>query len=398
MGKDLKGKELGMGISQRKDGRYSARAIVNGVRIEIIKPSLSELRREFDLKKQEIQYQNNEYDGITVEKWYDIFYNKHKAPMLKNEASKRACYRKCKNTYIKSLAEKEVSKIKQADIQQATNELTGEYKTKTIREALSILRECFEIATLNDIIRVNPCQHINILNDNVKPEERRVLSLEEQKAFLKEAENSYYYEAYVFLLSSGLRIGEFSGLQWEDIDWINKTITIRRTLSTSYMDGRKIEQLQTPKTSNSYRTIPFFAETEKILKKWKEKQEEIKRSLGTRWRARPELGNLVFTSTMGSPVTRYVLIHDLQRIVENINNHEMWAAMQQGREPVKMSQINPHAFRHTFATRCHEQEINPLIIQRIMGHSNYSTTISYTHLTEKDMKKEAEKLKILSQI
>lgn len=35
MGKDLKGKELGMGLNQRKDGRYQARfTSVNGKRKE----------------------------------------------------------------------------------------------------------------------------------------------------------------------------------------------------------------------------------------------------------------------------------------------------------------------------------------------------------------------------
>ena len=42
MGKNLKGKELGKGIRQRKDGRYEARAVVEGINISIIKSSLKE--------------------------------------------------------------------------------------------------------------------------------------------------------------------------------------------------------------------------------------------------------------------------------------------------------------------------------------------------------------------
>ena len=35
MGKDLKGKNLGKGIGQRKDGRYEARAVINGVKVHL---------------------------------------------------------------------------------------------------------------------------------------------------------------------------------------------------------------------------------------------------------------------------------------------------------------------------------------------------------------------------
>ena len=90
-------------------------------------------------------------------------------------------------------------------------------------------------------------------------------------------------------------------------------ITIRRSMQTGYIDGKKIEELTTPKTSNSYRAIPFFDETEECFIKWKEKQDYYKKKLGDKWRAKPEFGNLVFTNTKGSPVTRHVIIHDLKK-------------------------------------------------------------------------------------
>ena len=58
MGKDLNGKSLGKGISQRKDGRYEARALINGTKIQIYNMSLSQLRKNFETEKanQAIQY------------------------------------------------------------------------------------------------------------------------------------------------------------------------------------------------------------------------------------------------------------------------------------------------------------------------------------------------------
>ncbi len=46
-------------------------------------------------------------------------------------------------------------------------------------------------------------------------------------------------------------------------------------------------------------------------------------------------------------------------------------------------------FRHTFATRCFEKGMTPRTVQEIMGHANYNTTVSYTHVLDDIKAKEA---------
>ncbi|MCQ4982215.1 MAG: tyrosine-type recombinase/integrase [Blautia coccoides] len=36
---------------------------------------------------------------------------------------------------------------------------------------------------------------------------------------------------------------------------------------------------------------------------------------------------------------------------------------------------HPHALRHTFCSRCFEKGITPKVVQQLMGHAHYSTTI-----------------------
>ena len=219
------------------------------------------------------------------------------------------------------MGEKRVKDITQINLQVATNELAEKgYGERTIREAIGVLRECLDIAVINRIIPVNPCVGL-LVKSTYTQHKRRVMTHEEQDLFLNEAKSSYYYEAYAILLLTGIRIGEFSGLQWQDINFVDKEIYIKRSMSTAYIDGTKIEELTTPKTFNSFRTIPFFGETEDLLKSWKKKQAEIRDKMGDRWRAKPEFGDLVFTSTVGSPVTRYVIAHDLTKIVQNLQKH-----------------------------------------------------------------------------
>ena len=393
MGKDLKGKDLGKGFSQRKDGRYEARATINGIKIDIYDTNLTSLRKNFEAEKLMVlrEEKNIRPNNTTLEDWYTEWFQKCKAPQLKSVTSRRTYDRKVRNTYVKLLGKKALKDISQLNIQTATNELVEKgYVERSIREALGVIRECYDTAIVNHVASTNPCVSINIKDANTQ-HERRVMTQEEQTIFLNEVRNRYYYEAYAFLLLTGVRIGEFSGLQWGDIDFVNKKISIKRTLSTTYMDGKKIEEISTPKTACAYRDIPFFGETESLLKNWKIKQEKVKAKMGDRWRCKPEFGDLVFTSTVGSPVTRYIIVHDLKSAVDNINMKEMYTAMAEGRVPVKFEHLHPHAFRHTFATRCFEKGLSPLFIQRIMGHSNYTTTVSYTHLLEDVNKKEIEK-------
>lgn len=393
MGKNLKGKELGKGLSQRKDGRYEARALINGIKIDIYDMNLSKLKKNFELEKAKVlREEKNIRPNVTLESWFGEWFEKCKAPQLKSDTSRRVCNRRARNTYVAILGTKRVKDITQMNIQSATNDLLEKgYAERTIREALGIIRECFDVAIVNHIVMTNPCTSLAIRSSYTQTE-RRVLTHEEQKIFLEEVRDRYYYEPYCILLLTGMRIGEFSGLQWQDVDFCNKQIHIRRSMSTAYFDGKKVEELTTPKTVNSYRTIPFFGETEHLFKSWKKKQDAIKEKLGKRWRGNPEHGDLVFTSTVGSPVTRYVIVHDINKVVQNINLKEIYNASIEGRVPQKFEHLYPHAFRHTFATRCFEKGLDPLFVQSIMGHSNYSTTVSYTHVLDDIKAREAAKV------
>lgn len=385
MGKDLKGKDLGRGYSQRPDGRYEARAKINGVKIDLYDKSLSSLKVAFELEKAKVlRDEKGVRPNLKLQEWYDEWFDKCKAPQLKSETSRVKYHRKAKNTYIKLIGDKRIEDITQLDIQIATNELVDDekYSGRGIREALSILRDCFESAVANKIIVSNPANGVKVYTENTESQERRVLNHWEQEAMLEETDTGYYKEVYRILLLTGMRIGELSGLQWGDINFAKKRIHISRSMATGYIYGDKVLELTTPKTSNSYRDIPFFGNCEELLKSWKMKQEFYKQKLGSRWRSPEKFGDLVFTTTMGSPITRYNIVHDMKKVEQNVRLRENTRAYMEGREPRDFGHIHPHAFRHTFATRCFEKGLDPLVIQNIMGHANYSTTISYTHILE----------------
>lgn len=114
--------------------------------------------------------------------------------------------------------------------------------------------------------------------------------------------------------------------------------------------------------------------------------------LGERWRQPEELGNLVFLTSLGSSIGRYSVESDMRHITRQINEILRTEALYKGGIPKKFERVHPHALRHTFATRCFEKGMTPRTVQEIMGHANYNTTVSYTHVLDDIKTKEAERV------
>ena len=395
MGKSLDGKrDLGRGVSQRADGRYHARAIVRGKRIEIYNKDLKQLRKDFDLAKAAALQSNIiEEKDIKFTEYFDSWFESYKKHRLKSVISQNAYYRRVKNTYCSLLGEVNLKDITHEKIQAATNELSErKYTPRTIREALSAVRECLDIAVINKKIDYNPIIRINIKEKNEAMLERRVLDNWEIPLFIEEAKRDWYYEAYMILLNSGMRIGEFSALTWDCVDFQKKEIRINKSMSFGYVEGKKIEIVTSPKTRAAYRTIPFFDGVEEWFKSWEQKQDELKEKLGDRWRARPELGDIVFCTSLGSPASRYAVSHSLAKIEKNMQLKEDFNARLENREPRKIEHLHPHCLRHSFCTLCFQRGINPSVIQALMGHSDFAVTTSYLHVLDDKRKEEVAKV------
>ncbi len=439
MGKDLKGKELGTGLRQRKDGRYEARAKINGIDINLYDNDLKKLKILFEKAKEEAR--NNidmKRQKITLNEWFEEWFTNYKIPNIK-ETSVFPMRSKYYNTFGKEIGNMKVTDIRNLDIQRVINDMNKQGRaSSSMRDALGRVRECLESAKNNRIIDINPCFEINVPWENKTAErrflsmaeqtrflqevehnwykemfyimfltgmrigevggwenktaERRFLSMAEQTRFLQEVEHNWYKEMFYIMFLTGMRIGEVGGLKWEDIDWNKKCINIQRSLSCQYENGVKTMRLTKPKTHNSYRSIPFMAETEEILLSQKEKQDRQKKAYGNRWRSSGEFDNLVFTTSLGSPVIRNVAEKEIKKVVKAINFQEAIEAVKENREPIEFKDLYPHAIRHTFCSRCFEKGMDAKVVQMLMGHQHYSTTIDiYTHVTETKFEEEIAK-------
>ena len=393
MPKDLKGRELPKGIYQRKDGRYEARALINGIRIQLYNFNLKELKVEFEKRKEEAkQGVDKKLSNITLDEWFEEWFTRYKIPKIK-ETSITPMKTKYRANFGRLIGNMKVTEIRNMDIQDVINTMQREGKaTSSMRDALGRVRECLESAKNNRIISENPCFDITVPWENVT-KERRFLSQEEQNRFLQQVENNWYKEMFYIMFLTGMRIGEVGGLKWEDVDFKNKCININRSLSCQYESGVKTVRLTAPKTHNSYRKIPFMGEAEEMFLSQKKKQEKIKKELGRRYRSDGEFLDLVFVTSMGSPVFRHHAEKEVKKVVKAINEQEAFDSVREQREPHYFEDLYPHAIRHTFCSRCFQLNMNPKVVQKLMGHQHYSTTIDiYTHVMQDDIDSEVCKL------
>lgn len=153
-------------------------------------------------------------------------------------------------------------------------------------------------------------------------------------------------------LSTGLRIGEICALKWSDINVVDGTITVSRTIERIYIiEGEKKHTelvINTPKTKNSCREIPISRELLAIIKPLKKVVNE----------------------------DFYVLTNDERptepRTYRNYYNKLM--------TKLDIPKLKYHGLRHSFATRCIEAGCDYKTVSVLLGHSNISTTLNlYVH-------------------
>lgn len=396
MAVDKNGKQLPAGITYRpKEGRYMARFSYAGKRYMLYdRDNPKRLEKAMNDMRYELEHGlKGNVDKIILNKWFDIWAAEYKANVVKE--STLILYKQYYGWYIKPiLGAVQVRNIRSIHVQKIINSMVDRgFAENTMKKVSAILSDVLTYAVNNDILVRNPCQGVSI--PQKEPKKRRVLTRDEQAVFLRTAKESPYYPLYVTALYTGMRIGELLALTWDDVDFKKSSISVNKTLS--YIQSKKGQKgeikLQTPKTKAGERTIPILAELSKVLRRHKLEQRTLRLELGDKWNGEHGLGDLVFTTQFGTPLSERYVNKSMEYISNRINKAEAKAAEKEKRKAVVFEKISPHGLRHTFATRAFENGMKDKAVQEIMGHGSLSMTMDlYTHVTNDTKEEEMKKL------
>jgi integrase len=220
-------------------------------------------------------------------------------------------------------------------------------------QAGMVLSTALKHAVRLHLIAANPASEVARPRPEVR--EMTILTDDQVRLFLAAARRSRYYALFALAVATGMRQGELLGLQWEDVDFENNTVTVRRTVFR--VKGRHV--IKDPKTKASRRTITVPAFAMDALHERRKKMV-----------ARGYADRQVFCSLQGGIMS-----------AQNLRKRTFKPILERAGLP----DMRFHDLRHTHASTLLSKGKSIKAVSRRLGHSCVTTTLQvYAHVLPGD--------------
>ena len=224
---------------------------------------------------------------------------------------------------------------------------------RTVQYVHTTLHKALKQAVMDGLIPRNVTEAVKAPQAHKK--EVKPLSPTEIRALLSAASGDRLEALYLAAIHTGLRRSELLGLKWTDVNLDTGALAVQRSLDK---DGT----FNSPKRNKSRRTVKLTCQAMEALKSHRVRQNEERLRLSSLW----EDHSLVFPNQVGKPVN-----------ADNLYHREFKPLLKKA----GLSGFTFHSLRHTCATLLVSKNVNPKIIQEMLGHATISQTMdTYSHL------------------
>lgn len=218
----------------------------------------------------------------------------------------------------------------------------------TVFGIVSVIKQGFKFALMQDYIIKDPTLSLKL--PQAQEKEVEALTRDEQKVIedycLKNSKQNYL--GIIICLYTGIRLGELLALTWDDVDFENKLLHIKKTSYTSKVNGRNTVIIDKPKTKKSNRIIPI-----------------------------PDKLFILLEIQKRASQSTYIISTKQNKIVETRSYQRTFQSIL---HKCNIKHYNFHCLRHTFATRAIELGMNVKTLSEILGHTNVAITLNrYAH-------------------
>ena len=394
---DKKHRLLKKGEIQRADGYYTYRwTSRNGKRHSVTASTLEELReREEQIARDMSEGIRGDAKNVTLDDMFELW--KRLKRGLKGNTFQNYCY--MYRTFVSpEIGKLRIATLKKSDIKAFYNSLVDgkNLKIATVDNIHTVLHQVLEVAVEDRYMRTNISD--NLMKElkqshNIGQERKRALTEPEQELFLDflKRDNTPYrhwYPVFAVMVNTGMRVGEITGLRWEDVDFEENVIEVSHTLVYyNHSDEGCYFSIHTPKTEAGTRVIPMLDEVREAFLEEKSYQEsnqlKCKASIDG-------YTDFIFINRFGNVQHQGTLNKALRRIIRDCNDMQLAKG---GKDPLLLPRFSCHSLRHTFTTRLVEAGVNLKVIQDALGHKDFSTTMDiYTDVTKELRQREFDSL------
>lgn len=368
--------KLKTGESIRKDGmmlfRYTDRS---GRRRYIYASTIEKLReKEKSLQKDMLIGLKPETRTKTLNEVFDEWIELKRG--IREDTMHNYLYRY--NQYIReSIGKKRIKELSHGEVRRFYNRLLDYrgLRVVTIDGVHKLLQQICDYSVKQRYIQINPCNGAMRelkATHSTNGQRHRALSAEEQSRFLDFMLNSskykQWYPIFAFMVGTGLRAGEVTGLRWCDIS--DDSIDVNHTLVHFKDDttGGMVLHINPPKTKSGRRVIPMTESVKRVLEMERENQRKQNISCNI---TVDGYTDFVFLSSVGR--IRYLEV--MNRTLRNIVRDANYDAQDRNDGTVLLPTFSCHNLRSTFCTRLAESGTPIPVTMRLMGHSDVKTTI-----------------------
>ena len=383
MGKNLKGKELGKGIRQRKDGCYGGRYIDRyGKRQCVYSKDLSEVRKKLSIAEAKVFEKRDVIKNISLDEWFKVWFDVYKRGAVKENTLVN--YDMAYRVHIKpELGHLKLTDLTKTRIQMLINDMHDSGQGYEQQNKVRILlTDMCNRAMEDDYLLKNPVKGVRTKAKKEK-NDYSYLTRCETDDFFRYSVGSFYDNAFHVHVNTGLRPGELFALLPSDVHLDEGYIDINKTLVYAKFEGdtKKEFHIETPKTTCSNRRIPINSDCREHL------MDQIRMKDIVSSKYRNDSCPFLFTSSLNTPIEVQMYNDAITSVVKSVN-------YRRGMLDV-MDYFTGHTFRHTFATRCFEAGIQPKVVQKYLGHATLQMTMDlYTHVTDELAQEDIEKISL----
>lgn len=365
--RDNKGRILRTGESQRKDLIYQYRYTdIRGKRRTIYSSNLSELRKkEAEILKQLSEGIDYAAGQITVIALVERYIRLKQGTRYNTKVG----YKFVLNIIKKEdFGYRQIRDIKVSDAQAWMIKLHDDGRGySTLTSVRGVIKPAFQMAYNEDAIRKNPFD-FKLVDVVPNDSQKRIALTDEQQEiwmnFIREDKTySKYYDEFVVLLGTGMRVSEFCGLTKDDLQFSERRIRVDHQLVRERGGKYYVEKT---KTECGCRFMPMTDEVYRSLLNILERRKKVAKEF------------------IVDGYSGFLLLdkNDHPKVALHIENEMRWAMKKYSKlHPDKpLPHITPHVFRHTFCTNMANKGMDVKHLQYIMGHSDVGVTLNvYTH-------------------